>query len=103
MGDSKAERIARGLEAPKGAKSGKRRVHNRGVTTPADWAGVDGSLVVKAIAAVAANGGALRFGYTRDGGAYSVGFYGDGDPWTEYISPNDDVDGFLKGVIEDYD
>lgn len=68
----------------------------------ADWAGVDGSLIAKAVAAMAANGGALRFGYTRDGGAYSVGFYGDGEPFTEYVSPGDDVEEFLRGVIEDY-
>jgi len=69
---------------------------------PADWSTVNGDLLVKAIAAIARDGGALRLGYTRDGGAYAVGFYGDGAPFTEYIPPSEDVDEFLRGVIEDY-
>lgn len=71
-------------------------------TSPADWATVDGLLLAKAVAALARIGGALRLGYTRDGGAYAIGFYGDGEPFTEYVSPNDDIELFLKGVIDDY-
>jgi hypothetical protein len=48
-------------------------------------------------------GGALRLGYTRDGGAYAVGVYGDGTPFTEYIPPSDDIEVYLKGIIEDYE
>lgn len=70
--------------------------------TVADWAAADGVLLAKAIAAIARLGGALRLGYTRDGGAYAVGFYGDGEPFTEYIPPSDDIDEFLRGVINDY-
>lgn len=39
--------------------------------------------------AVLAAGGALRLGMTRDLGALSVGVYGDGDPYTEYLRPGD--------------
>jgi hypothetical protein len=48
-------------------------------------------------------GGALRLGYTKDGGAYAVGIYGDGTPFTEYIPPSDSVEDYLRGVIEDYE
>lgn len=81
----------------------KRRDHNRSSGGAADWSGVDATALAKAVAAVARNGGALRLGYTRDGGAYSIGIYGDGEPFTEYVSPNDDIDGYLRGVIEDYE
>jgi len=80
----------------------KRRTTTNASGEQADWAGANGELLAKAIAAVARDGGALRFGYTRDGGAYAVGIYGDGDPFTEYIKPSEDLDEWLKGIIEDY-
>jgi len=80
----------------------KRRSHSSTASGEADWSGVDGTLVVKAVAAIARGGGALRLGYTRDGGAYAVGFYGDGEPFTEYVPPSDDIEEYLKGVISDY-
>lgn len=86
----------------KSQESRKRRVNAQRTGTAADWTEVDGELLRKAAGAVAKGGGAIRLGYTRDGGAYSVGFYGDGDPFTEYVSPNDDINEFLRGVIEDY-
>jgi hypothetical protein len=43
-------------------------------------------------------GGALRLGYSRDGGAYAVGVYGDGDPYTLYHPPEDDIDALLAKI-----
>jgi hypothetical protein len=43
-------------------------------------------------------GGALRLGYSRDGGAYAVGVYGDGDPYTLYHPPEDDIDSLLAKI-----
>lgn len=68
----------------------------------ADWAAADGALLHEAIAVVAATGGALRFGYTRDGGAYAIGIYGSSQPYTEYIRPSEDIDYYLRGLIEDF-
>lgn len=82
--------------------SRKRRSNNRAGGGVADWAGVEGELLTRAVAAVARHGGALRLGYTRDGGAYAVGVYGDGDPFTEYVPPSEDINEYLKGLIEDY-
>lgn len=40
-------------------------------------------------------GGAIRLGLTRDGGALAVGIYGlGGEPTTEYLRPSDDADAF---------
>lgn len=66
----------------------------------ADWTSANPTLVVQAIAIVAFHGGALRFGYTRDGGAYAIGILGDGDPYTEYVKPSENLDDYLGGLIE---
>ena len=85
------------------AEEKRKRRSNRGSEHgSADWSGVDGTLLAKAVAALARDGGALRLGYTRDGGAYAIGIYGDGEPFTEYVPPSDDIDEYLRGLIEDY-
>jgi len=81
----------------------QRRVHSSTTAGIAEWGSVDGELLARAVSVVARMGGALRLGYTRDGGAYAVGIYGDGEPFTEYIPPSDSVEDYLKGVIEDYE
>lgn len=68
----------------------------------ADWMAADETLLRRAIAAAALKGGALRFGYTRDGGAYAIGVYGSGDPFTEYLRPGEDIDAYLQSLIDDY-
>lgn len=82
--------------------SAKRRRQQRGNITPADWATVDAELLRRAIAVVGHRGGALRLGYTRDGGSYAVGILGDGDPYTEYVRPSDDMAAYLEGIIDDW-
>lgn len=69
----------------------------------ADWTEVDGVLIAKAVAVVGRMGGALRLGYTRDGGAYAVGVYGDGDPFTKYCPPGDEIESLLRRLIETYE
>lgn len=44
-------------------------------------------------------GGAIRLGLTRDGGALAVGIYGLGnEPSTEYLRPSDDAASFWAEV-----
>lgn len=78
-------------------KSSKRLTRT---SEPADWATQRADVILALITAVSTTGGAVRFGYTRDGGAYAVGFYGDGEPYTEYIRPNEDVDAALLAMLE---
>jgi len=66
----------------------------------ADWTNAEAAVVVEAIATVGYRGGALRFGYTSDGGAYSIGIYGDGDPYTHYVRPGEDITQVLRELIE---
>lgn len=62
----------------------------------------DPLLLQALIAAVTEQGGAVRFGYSRDGGAYSIGILGDGDPYTEWVRPNEDLDGALREMAESW-
>lgn len=88
--------------ADKGRSSGagaNNRRFTRGGSAPADWGTIDAEIIKAAIVSAAMVGGALRFGYTSDGGAYALGVYGDGDkPYTEYIRPNEDVEMVLRGL-----
>jgi hypothetical protein len=93
----------RGDKAKKQEDKRKRRTHSKGNGSTADWTECEGEVLRKAVAAVARMGGAVRLGYTRDGGAYAVGIYGDGEPFTEYVPPSDDITEFMKGLIEDYE
>lgn len=69
-------------------------------TTTADWAQADGNLVIQAICAASLTGGALRFGYTSDGGAFALGIYGDGAPYTHYTAPGLDINQTLQDVVD---
>lgn len=78
----------------------KSRGIRRGSEGVADWETVDATSVVRAIAAAGITGGALRFGYSKDGGVYSIGIYGDGAPYTEYVKPSESVEDTLRLITE---
>lgn len=102
------EEIARGdqngrRKASKGnaANSGKRK--RRTSDFEADWSAVNGQLLQQVIANVTSDGGAIRFGYSRDGGTYAVGIYGDGKPFTEFCGDPKNVDEWLEGFRLDFE
>lgn len=103
MGANDAAQNRKDDKRRKSEETRKRRSNTGTSSGTADWASVDGILLARAIGCVARMGGALRLGYTRDGGAYAVGVYGDGEPFTEYVPPSDDIEAYLKGLIEDYE
>lgn len=78
------------------------RRRNRGAADKADWTAADAGRVLAAIGAVTRHGFAIRFGYTRDGGAFAIGIIGDGQPFTEFVRPTEDVNLHLDGIIQDY-
>jgi hypothetical protein len=94
-----------GVADAKQDRKDKRRRGRAQSVQPADWASADPLLLVTAICAVAKTGGALRFGYSRDGGAYSIGVYGDGQPYTLWCRPGDtdEVTRTLTELIEDFE
>lgn len=85
----------------KASEPTRRRSHTRG-GEQADWESVDADLIRRAISTVGSKGGAVRFGYSRDGGAYAIAVYDNGAGETEYYPPSTDMSEVLKGVIEDF-
>lgn len=82
---------------------GRSRGLRAGQTSTADWTSSSSALVIKAISTASIAGGALRFGYSKDGGAYALGIYGDGEPYTVFVPPSDDIDITLQDVIDLFD
>lgn len=79
------------------------RNRNRGkAENGADWGEASADLIAQAIALVARAKCAIMFGYTRDGGAFSIRIVGDGEPYNEYVRPTEDIDLYLTGLIEDF-
>ena len=68
-----------------------------------DWTEIDGELLKRAVAVVSRMDGAMRLGYTRDGGAFAIGIYGDGTPFTEYYHGIEETEDFLRRVIATYE
>lgn len=66
----------------------------------ADWMSVDAEIIQRAIAAAGYKGGALRFGYTSDGGAYSIGVYDGDQKYTSYVRPGEVVEDTLRRIID---
>jgi len=58
---------------------------------PADYTTMDGARLVKVLDQLTNWGMAVRFGKTKDGGAFALGIYGvDEVPYTEFLSPSED-------------
>ncbi len=77
----------------------KQRKKNRGNDVTTDWEQVDSTLIVRLIATVANIKGTTTFGYTRDGGAYYINYYVNGESDKVYIRPTEDVDSAIEAEI----
>lgn len=69
-------------------------------TVGADWGEVDPKLLVQCVATIARKQGALRLGYTRDGGAYAIGVYAGPDYFTDYVRPHEDINAYLQDLLD---
>ena len=68
----------------------------------ADWGNAEGKLICDIVSTVTSRGGAVRFGYSRDGGAYALGLYYGGQAKTVYCSPHESIDDLLQVWIDKY-
>lgn len=84
------------------AQQRERRRRNRGTGEVADWTNADAILIHQSICSLTGTGGAIQFGFTRDGSAYSIRILGDGEPFTEYVRPTEDINEYLRSLILDY-
>jgi len=74
-------------------------------TTPkggnvADWQNADPNLVLRLVCVMGTNGGAVRFGYTRDGGAYSIGIYLGENSKTYYCNEAEGINEKLRELAD---
>lgn len=65
----------------------------------ADWNNADPAHVLRLVCVVALAGGAVRYGYTRDGGAYSIGLYLGEDSKTYYCNDAEGINDQLQELI----
>jgi len=76
------------------------RSQNRGNGAIADWESCNSQDVLRLIGIVTSNKGTITFGYTKDGGAYYMSYYLDGESEKVYIRPTEDVDLSIQREIE---
>lgn len=78
------------------------RRRNRGNAEIADWSNADPVKLHRAVCNIAGTGGAVQFGYTKDGGSFVVRIVGDGQPFNEYVRPSEDINVYLDALALDY-
>jgi hypothetical protein len=66
----------------------------------ADWNNANAALLLQLVCKVAVEGGAVRYGYTRDGGAYSIGIYLGTDSKTYYCNEKEGINEKLEELAE---
>jgi hypothetical protein len=66
----------------------------------ADWASASPELIHRLVCRVGTEGGAVRLGYTRDGGAYSIGIYLGSDSKTYYCNEKEGIDDKIRELTE---
>lgn len=71
-------------------------------TEQPDWGRIEDRLLWTVIQLVTPDDGAIMFGYSRDGGAYSVRIYGSGEPYTTYYHSDAEMTAFLIELVEAY-
>jgi len=68
--------------------------------TVADWANAEPELVLQLVCSVGREGGAVRLGYTKDGGAYSIGIYLGADSKTYYCNEAEGINDKVRELKE---
>lgn len=84
----------------KRAAAAKRRETKRRDQGKVDVASLPWLPLAALVAEMAENGGAVRIGLTRDGGALALGLYMGDDYATEYIRPNEDTTAALHDIAD---
>lgn len=84
-------------------QQGEHRRRNRGTGEVADWRNADSNLIIECICRLSVIGGAIQFGYTRDFGAFAIRILGDGEPYTEYVRPSEDINVYLQSLSLDFE
>lgn len=82
-------------------KLARRNARSNGSTpTQAEYLELNHTGICALIDAVVDHGGTVTFGTTRDGGAYYIGYWLDGESSKVYIRPNENPDAYIAGEID---
>lgn len=66
-----------------------------------DWGRIDPELLWKLIQRMTVDDGAVMFGYSRDGGAYSLKVYSGGEAEKAYFHTDAEILSFIGYLLED--
>jgi len=69
----------------------------------ADWGNVSGDWLRALIGLITSKGGAIRFGYSRDGGSYSIGLYLKEDTTTLWFNGDSDIAADVEALYHQID
>ena len=88
-----------------GSKQSRNRIRSatRGNAGIADWASVAPELLSRVVSAITRRQCAIQFGYTRDGGNYSIRIVGDGEPYNEYPEGTAAIEQLLVSLCDDFE
>lgn len=86
----------------KNGKSQRQRKSGRRNSEQAKWHGIHPELLYYLVVGITERGGAVRFGTSRDGGAYNVGVYLDDDYWNDWGGSLDEISGKIRDLIEEF-
>lgn len=91
-----------GKNKPAGSKFSRlsEAVAGHKAQTQPDWGRIDDQLIFKLVQAATEEDGAIMFGYSRDGGAYSVKIYGGGDTQTFYEHEDEAITRIMTNIME---
>ena len=104
MGNAKKQNEVQ-RENRDGGKQSRNRIRSatRGNAGTADWASIPPELLLRVISAVTRRQCAIQFGYTRDGGNYSIRIVGDGEPYNEYPEGISAIEQLLVSICDDFE
>lgn len=65
-----------------------------------DWGRIDPTLIWQFIQRMTVDDGAVMFGYSRDGGAYSIKVYAGDEPEKAYFHSDAEITDFMQYMLE---
>ena len=81
---------------------GKRSKGSRRRGQEAEWKNANPELLYYLIKLITEIGGAILFGRSRDGGAFSIKCWDAEGDWTDYLPGSGDVNEWLHEILNDY-
>jgi len=91
-----------GIDSPGNNPKGVRQFRQSSIVV-ADWAAADAKILLDVVRQACYAEGAVRFGVSRDGGAFALGIYGDGEPYTVWIPCTADINEVLKDLATTFE